>query len=157
MKTMTGVTLALVMLAACSNERAEMDGEPAMDPQDLPVIGTDLVAPMDNAFCAFVPADAENDDTGPYVLVTTVGDNAYHGYVSLDGEAVKLTEVEAGFGAGMETRRFVDEDESLELEAILLDGGDVDDRAVYTGSIRVIYPAEGEAVKFKGGCRLSGG
>ena len=156
MKGVTGLALGLLVLAACSNESAELDREPVVDPQDLPVIGTDLAAPVDNPFCAFVPADAENDDTGPYVLVTSIGDNAYHGYVSLDGETVKLTEVEAGFGAGMETRRFVDEDESLELEAILLDGGDVDDRAVYTGSIRVIYPAEGEAVKFKGGCRLSG-
>ena len=39
------------------------------------------------------------------------------------------------------------------LEVILLDQNVDDPVARYTGSVRVIYPVEGEAVKFYGECR----
>ena len=41
-----------------------------------------------------------------------------------------------------------------EPEVILLDDGETEEAARYTGSVRVIYPVEGTAVKFYGECEL---
>ncbi|WP_300395708.1 hypothetical protein [Henriciella sp.] len=138
-------------LAACGgNGPDEGETEPEAT---APTIATDMESPVEDPFCAFT---AENTDTsgegGSYVFVTSMGDAVYHGYAKLDGEVTRLTEVEAGFGAGMETRRYVTEDDSVELEVILLDPRDGQAESEHSGSVRVIYPVEGDAVKFYGEC-----
>lgn len=139
-----------LMLAACGDAPVTPpETEPA-----APVIAADMVNPVEDPFCAFI---AENADTSgeetPYVFVTSIGDSIYHGYAKLDGTVRKLTEIEAGFGAALETRRYVTEDDSVELEVILLTGQESPTATEYTGSVRVIYPVEGEAVKFYGECQ----
>ena len=139
-----------LMLAACGEDPvAPPEVEPA-----APVIATDMVNPVEDPFCAFI---AENADTSgeeiPYVFVTSIGDSVYHGYAKLDGTVRELTEIEAGFGAGLETRRYVTDDDSIELEVILLTEQERPTATEYTGSVRVIYPVEGEAVKFYGECQ----
>ncbi len=142
---------ALTVVSCGGGDDTATDGatEPASE-ASAPMIGTDMEMPVDTPFCSF------SAEPGSYVFVTDFGESVYHGYAKLDGTVTKLTEVEAGFGAGMETRRYVDGTENVELEVILLDQ-DVDaEQARYTGSVRVIYPVEGEAVKFEGECVAAG-
>lgn len=139
------------LLAACGNGAGDAPDETAAR-STVPVIGTGMEMPVPNPFCSF---SGVGEAEGEFVFVNQIGENAYHGYVELDGGVEKLTEVESSFGAGMETRRFVDDDESVELELILLDAGMTDTAAQYTGSIRVIHPQEGDAVRVAGTCRLS--
>ena len=148
-------SVCLVALAACGG--GDEAGETAAPEAMAPEIGTAMESPVAEPFCYFVQENAGTPLTGPdarYVFVTDVGESVYHGYAKLDGEVQQLTEVEAGFGAGMETRRYVSEEEDVELEVILLDDGETEDAARYTGSVRVIYPVEGKAVKFYGECGL---
>lgn len=143
--------LSVLAVAACG-DRPDAPGEPA--PATAPVIGSDMERPVEDPFCTFTADNgATSGETPHYVFATSLGDSVYHGYAKLDGEVRKLTEVEAGFGAGMETRRYVSEDDSVELEVILLNEQEGQTATTYTGSIRVIYPVEGEAVKFYGECR----
>lgn len=145
-----------LMLAACGNPPADPANEP--DEGQVPSIGADMAMPTDKPFCVFV----REDHTGPltseaarYVLVTEVGTSVYHAYLELDGEVTRLVEVEAGFGGGIETRRYANEGETREFEVILLEQNpDTDEQPLYTGSVRQIYPVEGEAVKFRGECGL---
>lgn len=142
-----------VLLAACGNGEPAARGNGGDSAPQVPVIGTDMAMPVDSPFCSF---SAETDETGDtFIFVNEIGENAYHGYAKLNGVVEKLTEVEASFGAGMETRRFVDDDESVELEVILIETQVTDTLAEYTGSIRVIHPLEGDAIRLKGTCRLS--
>lgn len=145
--------LTLTGVAACGGEP---DAPEDATSATAPSIASDMTLPVEDPFCAFTADNAAMDgETTPYVFVTAMGDSVYHGYAKLDGEVTRLTEVEAGFGAGMETRRFVTEDDSVELEVILLDQQEGEEAAEYTGSVRVIYPVEGEAVKFYGECRYA--
>ena len=142
-----------VLLSACGN--GEPEGAAEESPATAPAIATDMASPVDSPFCYFA-AEGKEPLTGAnarYVFATKVGETVYNGYAKLDGEVAKLTEVETGFGAGMETRRFVTDDDSVELELIMLEAGESEDATSYTGSVRVIYPVEGEAVKFYGECR----
>ncbi|MEM5516844.1 hypothetical protein WNY37_07770 [Henriciella sp. AS95] len=153
---MRSLAFALLLAAAScsgggSDETATGAGETA---EPAPVIAADMAMPVDEPFCAF-SAEGSTPD-GNYVFVTSLGDSVYHGYAKLDGDVTKLTEVEAGFGAGIETRRYVNDDESVELEVILLEAGETDAGVSYTGSVRPIFPAEGDAVKFEGACAYDG-
>ena len=155
-RRLTALIAAAGLATACGGGDAPgTDKTGGGDTAGVPVIGTAMAMPVDNPFCSFAAAGGDGGPQDAWVLVNEIGQNAYQGYVELDGEVEKLTEVEASFGAGMETRRFVDDDESVELELILLDDGMTDTAAQYTGSIRVIHPAEGEAVRLTGACRLS--
>lgn len=143
-------------LAACGDAPEAPEGDSA---PDAPTIATDMQMPVDDPFCYFFPENSDRAQSGAnarYVFVTAMGDAVYNGYARLDGEVRKLTEIEAGFGAGMETRRYVTEDDSIELEVILLDAREGQMSTEYTGSVRTIYPVEGEAVKFYGECRAAG-
>ena len=143
--------LSVLAVAACGDGPDAPD-EPA--PPMAPTIAADMERPAEDLFCTFTAENAATSGgTAHYVFATSLGDSVYHGYAKLDGEVRKLTEVEAGFGAGMETRRYVSEDDSVELEVILLNEQEGQTATTYTGSIRVIYPVEGEAVKFYGECR----
>jgi hypothetical protein len=148
--------LAGLVLTACGDGP---DSDRAAPPAGtaMPEIGAMLERPVSNPFCSFSAVAADNGETrrDGYIFATSVGENAYHGYAQLDGTVEKLTEVESNFGAGMETRRFVDEDESLELELILLDDGMTEMSGQHTGSLRVIHPEEGPAVRLAGDCKLA--
>lgn len=146
---------ALGLLAACGDTPP---ADPVSEPE-APTIGTDMQRPVDDPFCYFFAEGSDTSQSGEdanYVFVTAMGDSVYHGYAKLEGEVRQLTEIEAGFGAGMETRRYVTEDDSVELEVILLDEQEGATASTYTGSVRVIYPVEGDAVKFYGECRYQG-
>lgn len=150
MRRLAAILLLAGLAAGCGGGDDAGTPSPDTPSQAAPQIGTDMVMPVDDPFCTF---SAEGADTeGSYVFVTALGDSVYHGYASLDGDTVRLTEIEAGFGSGIETRRYVNEDESVELEVILLEAGETDTAIAYTGSVRPIFPVEGEAVKFVGEC-----
>ena len=139
-----------LMLAACG----EGPATPPETAPAAPVIATDMVNPVEDPFCTFTAENAETSgEEIPYVFVTSIGDSVYHGYAKLDDTVRELTEIEAGFGAGLETRRYVTDDDSIELEVILLTEQERPTATEYTGSVRVIYPVEGEAVKFYGECQ----
>jgi hypothetical protein len=146
--------VALLALTACGGDPAS-DGETAPSTTaPAPVIGADMELPVEDPFCTFTAEGGAPE--GGYVFVTSVGESVYHGYARLDGETTRLTEVEAGFGAGIETRRYVTDDESVELEVILLEAGESEEAVSYTGSVRSIFPVEGDAVKFEGRCAYAG-
>lgn len=151
---LTALIAAAGLVTACGGSDAPETEKTGGDTAGVPAIGTEMAMPVEDPFCSFAAVGGDGPQDA-WVLVNQIGQNAYHGYVDLDGSVEKLTEVESSFGAGMETRRFVDDDESVELELILLDAGMTDTAAQYTGSIRVIHPAEGEAVRLTGACRLS--
>ena len=154
MRRLAPASALLLTLAACGDGPADApSGTPS---PDAPTIATDMESPVERPFCTFTAENAAipaGSDTPPYVFVTAMGDSVYNGYAKLDGAVEKLIEVEAGFGAGMETRRYVSEDDSVELEVILLDAQEGQMTTEYTGSVRVIYPVEGPAVKFYGECQ----
>ncbi|MEQ9314467.1 MAG: hypothetical protein RLN72_01370 [Henriciella sp.] len=157
-RLVSALSLAAI-LAACGDGPADPANEPTQS--EVPSIGADMAMPTDKPFCVFV----REDHTGPlmgegvgYVLVTELGEGSYHGYATLDGAVTKMTEIEAGFGAGIETRRYETPDAGRELEVILLEQNpDTNDPPQYTGSIRQIFPVEGEAVKFRGECQMADG
>lgn len=151
MRQLAAFLLISAALAACGDNNADDDPSVTPTPADAPAIAADMEMPVDTPFCSFI-ADGPDGADETYVFVTDFGESVYHGYAKLDGEVTRLTEVEAGFGAGMETRRYVDDTESVELEVILLDENVDEAIARYTGSVRVIYPVEGNAVKFYGEC-----
>ncbi|WP_084395868.1 hypothetical protein [Henriciella aquimarina] len=153
------IATPVLMLAACG-DNAETPGDTGETEATAPAIATDMESPVDTPFCYFTAAEADTPLTGPearYVFVTDTGASVYHGYAKLNGEVTELNEVEAGFGANMETRRYFSEDKQVELEVLLVDetGGEAaaGDTIPYSGSVRVTYPAEGEAVKVRGACR----
>ncbi|MGB3625402.1 MAG: hypothetical protein WA989_06235 [Henriciella sp.] len=154
-RTVSLVSVLALGLAGCGTGTDENErGSERPAAIEAPVIGTDMPMPVDDPFCTFT-ADAEAG-APPYVFVTQIGESIYYGYAELDGEVTRLTEVEAGFGAGIETRRYVTEDEGAELEVILLETGAEAERITYSGSVRAIFPVEGAAVKFIGECRAAG-
>ena len=147
--------LPVLVLSACGGGD---DKRPAPDESAAaPSIGINMKSPVEDPLCYFV-ADTGSPIpvTGPdarYVFVTEMSGSGYRGHAALDGVVTALEEVEAGFGAGMETRRYVNDASGVELEVILLDEVETEASLRYKGSVRVIYPVEGEAVKFYGECR----
>lgn len=149
------LAVPLLVLSACGggdDKRPARDGGAA-----APSIGINMKSPVEDPLCYFV-ADTGSPIpvTGPdarYVFVTEMSGSGYRGHATLDGVVTALEEVEAGFGAGMETRRYVNDASGVELEVILLDEVETEASLRYKGSVRVIYPVEGEAVKFYGECR----
>lgn len=155
MKRLSLLLVIPAMLVSACGDGGQAPKDEGSKTRTAPTIATDMESPVEDPFCYFAAEGAEplTGDAARYVFVTKTGKSVYQGYASLDGEVTKLTEVEAGFGAGMETRRFVSGDDSVELEVILLEAGEDEVATSYTGSVRVIYPVEGEAVKFYGECR----
>lgn len=156
MRLLLSMALSAALLAACGEPPADAPDSPQNEP--VPEIGSEMPMPTEHPFCVFVAEGYEGEmigDAARYVLVTEVGPGIYHGYIQLDNRVTRLVEHSAGFGGGIETRRYATEDEAREFEVILLEQNpDSDELPQFTGSIRQTIPVEGEAVKFRGECGL---